>query len=47
MQTEIYQLHKITRMHQTYLSKLIWYFFYNQRSYQQEISEKTTTVQTI
>ena len=42
MENELYQVHQTKRIYQTFLSNLFWYFFYMQRSYHEEISEKTT-----
>jgi len=46
MENELYQVHKTKRIYQTFLSNLIWYFFYKQRSYHVEINEKRITGQT-
>jgi len=48
MENELYQVHQTKRIYQTFLSNLFWYFFYMQRSYHEEISEKQQSqVQTI
>jgi len=45
---EIYLAHEGKKIYQTYLIRLIWYSYNNQRSYHEKISIKTTSqVQTI
>jgi len=40
MENAIYQVHKTKRISQTYLIRIMLSFFYNQRSNQENISQK-------